>query len=148
MDNKVKIQGNKIKVLQAYWDNDQMVVLMILLIIKYSIFGNSLSVSLKKVAFVLDAVKKNVTVSKLSILLASPWEISDELRKKIILAHEKQYIAIKEVNSVISFQLTTKGEALVEQIEKLDLVPETRQEIVRLCKGVRSTELKNQHLIW
>jgi predicted transcriptional regulator len=148
MDNKVKIQGNKIKVLQAYWDNDQMVVLMILLIIKYSIFGNSLSVSLKKVAFVLDAVKKNVTVYKLSILLASPWEISDELRKKIILAHEKQFISIKEVNSKVSFQLTTKGEAIVEQIEKLDLVPETRQEIVRLCKRVKSTELKNQHLIW
>jgi predicted transcriptional regulator len=148
MDNKVKIQGNKIKVLQAYWDNDQMVVLMILLIIKYSIFGNSLSVSLKKVAFVLDAVKKNVTVYKLSILLASPWEISDELRKKIILAHEKQFISIKEVNSKVSFQLTTKGEAIVEQIEKLDLLPETRQEIVRLCKRVKSTELKNQHLIW
>jgi len=148
MDNKVKIQGNKIKVLQAYWDSDQMVVLMILLIIKYSISGNSLSVSLKKVAFVLDAVKKNVTVHKLSILLASPWEISDELRKKIILAHEKQFISIKDVNSKVSFQLTTKGEAIVEQIEKLDLLPETRQEIVRLCKKVKSTELKYQHLIW
>lgn len=145
MDNKIKIQGNKIKVLQTYWDNDQIVLLIILLIIKYSIFGNSLSVSLKKVAFILDAVKKNVLVSKLSTLLASPWEISDELRKKIILAHEKQYINIKDN---VSFMLTTKGEALVDQIEKLNLIPETRQEIFLLCKGVKSTELKNQHLIW
>ncbi|PZX59360.1 hypothetical protein LV84_01391 [Algoriphagus ratkowskyi] len=148
MDNKVKIQGNKIKVLQAYRDNDQMAVLMILLIIKQSIYGNSLSVNLKKVAFILDAVKKNVSVSKLSILLASPWEISDELRKKIILAHEKQYISIKEVNSVISFMLTDKGAELVEKVEKLDLLQETRKEIFHLCKGVKATELKNQQLIW
>jgi len=148
MDNKVKIQGNKIKVLQAYQNNDQMVVLMILLIIKHSIFGNSLSVSLKKLAFILDAVKKNTPVSKLSTLLASPWGISDDLRKKIILTHEKQYIEIKEVNSNISFLLSEKGKALVEQIEQLDLIPETRQEIFEFCKGVKSTELKNQHLIW
>lgn len=148
MDNKVKIQGNKIKILQTYGDNDKMVVLMVLLIIKHSIFGSCLSVSLKKVAFILDAVKKNVSVSKLSTLLASPWEISDELRKKIILAHEKQYISIKEVNSHISFMLTANGEALVDQIEELNLIPEIRQEIFRLCKGVKSTELKNQHLIW
>jgi hypothetical protein len=148
MNNKVTIQGNKIKVLEGYQDNDQMSVLMVLLIIKYSVTGNTLSVPLKKVAFIFDAVKKQVALAKLATLLSSPWEISGAMRKKIILAHEKNYLIIKDSQSVISFSLSDKGIALIEQVETLDIVPQTRKEIKQWCKDVKISELKNQHLIW
>lgn len=146
--SKVKIQGNKIRVLESYWESDQIAVLLILLIIRYSIVGNSLSVPLKKLAFIMDAAKKNVTVSKLSTLLSSPWEISDNLRKRLILAHEKQYIEIKETSAVVSFSLTEKGKTVIQQIEAQNLFPETRQQLLQLCRGVKQSELKNQHLMW
>lgn len=148
MNEQIKIKGNKIKVLEGYQDNDQMGVLMVLLIIHYSISGNALSVPLKKVAFILDVIKKQVPVTKLAVLLSSPWEISADLRKKIILAHEKQYLLIKITRSSFGFSLSEKGTALVEQIEKLDLIPSIRQEIQRWCKQITVKELKNQHLIW
>lgn len=148
MNNKVKIQGNKIKVLEGYQDNDQLGVLMIIFIIKYSIIGNTLSLPLNKLAFILDAVKKQLPITDLGTLLSSPWEISAALRKKIILAHEKKYVVIKESKSVVSFSLSDQGIALVDQIEKLDLVPGIRQEIKQWCKSVKTGELKNQNLIW
>jgi len=148
MNEPIKIQGNKIKVLEGYQDNDQMGVLMVLLIIHYSITGNALSVPLKKLAFILDVIKKQVPAAKLAVLLSSPWEISADLRKKIILAHEKQFLVIKDSKSTFGFSLSEKGTALVEQIEKLDLIPVIRQEIRRWCKEITVKELKNQHLIW
>lgn len=148
MSEKVKIQGNKIKVLEGYQDSDQIGVLMILLIIRYSVTGSSLSVPLKKMAFILDAVKKQAPITKLGTLLSSPWDISPTLRKNIILANEKQYLIIKETRSVVSFSLSKEGIALVEQIEKLNLIPETRRDIKQWCKDVKVSELKNQHLIW
>ncbi len=148
MNEKVKIQGNKIKVLEGYQHNDQMGILMLLIVIKYSVTGKSLSVSLKKVAFILDAVKKQLPVARLATLLSSPWEISGALRRKIILAHEKKYVVIKEAKKMVSFSLSDQGLAVVEQIEKLNLIPELRKEIKQWCKDVKNNELKNQHLNW
>lgn len=146
--NKVKIQGNKIKVLDSYWESDQIAMVLILLIIKYSISGNALSVPLKKLAFILDAAKKSISVSKLSTLLSAPWEISDELRKRLILAHKKEYIEIRESNTIVSFLLTEKGKAIIQQVEIQNLFPETRQQLFQLCRSVKQNELKNQHLMW
>lgn len=148
MSNRVKIQGNKIKILENIWDNDQMYILILLIIVKSSVSSKTLSVPLKKIAFVLHALKKNIQASKLSTLLSTPWEIPNDLRKKIILAHEKQYLAIKEVKSVISFSLAPKGEQLLNEIIKLDLIPETRSQIDKLSKEIKISELKNQDLIW
>lgn len=148
MNEKLKIKGNKIKVFEKYWENDDVNVIMILLVLYYSISGKTLSVQLKKIAFILDAVKKNLSVSKLSTLLSSPWQISDGMRKMVIIAFEKGFLDIKENNSVISFSLTTKGSALVEKIEKEKILPDLSSNIKVWSKAVSNNELKNQRLIW
>ncbi|NMR35335.1 hypothetical protein HIO71_14200 [Chryseobacterium aquaticum] len=148
MNEKLKIKGNKIKVFEKYWENDDVSVIMILLVLHYSISGKTLSVQLKKIAFILDAVKKNLSVSKLSTLLSSPWQISDGMRKMVIIAFEKGFLDIKETNSVISFSLTTKGSALVEKIEKDKILPDLSSNIRVWSKAVSNNELKNQRLIW
>ncbi|AWK04784.1 hypothetical protein HYN56_11330 [Flavobacterium crocinum] len=148
MNEKITIKGNKIKILEGYQDNDQINILMILLIIKYSVNGKTLSVPLKKIAFILDAVKKNVSVKKLSTLLSSPWEISGSLRKNIILSHEKKYLVIKDNNGVISFGLSITGLSIVTEVEENNIMPEIRKEIMKWCKAVSMTELKKQQLIW
>ncbi|MGE8536942.1 MAG: hypothetical protein ACN6OJ_20370 [Chryseobacterium sp.] len=148
MNEKLKIKGNKIKVFERYWENDDMSVIMILLVLHHSIGGKTLSVQLKKIAFILDAVKKNLNVSKLSTLLASPWQISDGMRKMIIIAFEKGFLDIKDANSIVSFSLTTKGSALVEKIEKEKILPDLSSDIKTWSKAVSNNELKNQRLIW
>ena len=148
MNNKITIKGNKIKILEGYQDNDQINILMILLIIKYTIDGRSLSIPLKKIAFILDAIKKNVSVNKLSTLLSSPWEISGSLRKNIILSHEKKYLFIKESNGIISFGISSTGLLIVKEMEDNDIMPEIRKEIMQWCKAVSISELKKQQLIW
>lgn len=148
MNEKITIKGNKIKILEGYQDNDQINILMILLIIKYSVNGKTLSVPLKKIAFILDSVKKNVSVKKLSTLLSSPWEISGSLRKNIILSHEKKYLVIKDNNAVISFGLSVTGSSIVTEMEENNIMPEIRKEIMKWCKAVSMTELKKQQLIW
>ncbi|WP_461791474.1 hypothetical protein [Pedobacter sp.] len=148
MNNKVKIQGNKVKMLEDFWNNDQMVVLILLLIIKHSTNGTTLSVPLKKIAFVLDALKKNTPISKLSTLLASPWEITDDLRKKLILAYEKDYVEIKEVKTLVSFSLSELGNKIVSELFELNMVPELNDQIKNLSEGVKLSELKSQDLIW
>ncbi|MDV3616314.1 hypothetical protein CMU80_02485 [Elizabethkingia anophelis] len=148
MNEKLKIKGNKIKVFEKYWENDDVSVIMILLVLHYSISGKTLTVQLKKIAFILDAVKKNLSVSKLSTLLSSPWQISDGIRKMVIIAFEKGFLDIKETNSVISFSLTTKSSALVEKIEKEKILPDLSSNIKVWSKVVSNNELKNQRLIW
>lgn len=148
MNDKITIKGNKIKILEGYQDNDQINILMILLIIKYSVNGKTLSIPLKKIAFILDAVKKNVSVKKLSTLLSSPWEISGSLRKNIILSHEKKYLIIKDSNGVISFGLSNTGLSIVTEMEENNIMPEIRKEIMKWCKAVSMNELKKQQLIW
>lgn len=148
MSDKVIIKGNKIKILDGYQDNDQINILMILLIIKHSINGKTLSIPLKKIAFILDALKKNVSVNKLSTLLSSPWEISGALRKNIILSHEKKYLTIKESSGTISFSLSSEGLLVVKDMEDNDIMPDIRNEIIQWCKAVSLSELKKQQLIW
>lgn len=148
MSDKVTIKGNKIKILEGYRDNDQINILMILLIIKYSVNGKTLSIPLKKIAFILDAVKKNISINKLSTLLSSPWEISGALRKNIILSHEKKYLTIKESNGIISFSLSSEGLLIVKDMEDNDIMPDLRNEIIQWCKAVSLSELKKQQLIW
>ncbi|MFD2938493.1 hypothetical protein [Flavobacterium sp.] len=148
MNEKITIKGNKIKILEGYQENDQINILMILLIIKYSINGKTLSIPLKKIAFILDAVKKNVSVKKLSTLLSSPWEISSSLRKNIILSHEKKYLVIKESNGIISFGMSATGLSIVTEMEDNNIMPEIREEIMQWCKAVSMSELKKQQLIW
>lgn len=148
MNEKLKIKGNKIKVFEKYWENDDVSVIMILLVLHYSIGGKTLSVQLKKIAFIMDAVKKNLNVSKLSILLSSPWHISDGMRKMVIIAFEKGFLDIKETNSIISFSLTTEGSALIEKIEREKILPDLSSDIKIWSKAVSNNELKNQRLIW
>jgi hypothetical protein len=148
MSEKIKIKGNKIKVFETYHESDQIAILMTLFIIKYSLSGNTKSVQLKKIAFILDAVKKQVSFFNLGTLLSSPWEISDSLRKNIILAFEKGYILIKESQSVVSFSLSEQGAKLVDEIENLDIIPDIRDKLKKWCKAVSMNELKKQHLIW
>ncbi|QBO59506.1 hypothetical protein [Chryseobacterium salivictor] len=148
MNERLKIKGNKIKVFEKYWENDDVSVIMILLVLHYSIGGKTLSVQLKKIAFILDAVKKNLNVSKLSTLLSSPWHISDGMRKMVIIAFEKGFLDIKETNSIISFSLTTEGSALIEKIEREKILPDLSSDIKIWSKAVSNNELKNQRLIW
>ena len=148
MNERLKIKGNKIKVFEKYWENDEVSVIMILLVLHYSIGGKTLSVQLKKIAFILDAVKKNLNVSKLSTLLSSPWHISDGMRKMVIIAFEKGFLDIKETNSIISFSLTTEGSALIEKIEREKILPDLSSDIKIWSKAVSNDELKNQRLIW
>lgn len=148
MNERLKIKGNKIKVFEKYWENDEVSVIMILLVLHYSIGGKTLSVQLKKIAFILDAVKKNLNVSKLSTLLSSPWHISDGMRKMVIIAFEKGFLDIKETNSIISFSLTTEGSALIEKIEREKILPDLSSDIKIWSKAVSNNELKNQRLIW
>lgn len=148
MNEKLKIKGNKVKVFEGFWDNDEIAIIMILLILHYSISGNTRSVQLKKVAFILDAVKKESKISKLSTLLSSPWEISEGIRKNVVLAHEKEFLDIKSNNDIISFSLTVKGISLVQQIEDDEILPELSANIKLWAKAVSNSELKNQLLIW
>ena len=146
--NKVIIQGNKIKVFEAFKDNDQINILMILLIVKYSTSGKTLSVPLKKISFILDAVKKNNKVNKLSVLLSSPWEINDSLRKNIILAHEKGLLFLKDSGGSLGVGIDGQGTKVTTEIESLGLIPEIRKDIAEWCKAVSVAELKKQNLIW
>lgn len=148
MSEKIHISGNKIKVLDGYQENDQVAVVMILFIIKNSLNGNTKSVQLKKIAFILDAVKKQIPLANLSTLLSSPWDISDSLRKNIILAFEKRLLEIQESQSIISFSLSDQGRHLIEQVESMNLIPDLRKELEKWSKAVSANELKKQHLIW
>ena len=148
MTSRVEIKGNKIKVFEDYQDNDQINILMILLIINFSTDKRTLSIPLKKIAFILDAVKKNIPVSKISTQLSIPWSISSMLRKNIILAHEKKYVILKDSNGSFGVGLDKNGENVVKEVEENDLIPEIRKEIMKMCKAVSSKELKKQILIW
>jgi|GEM_PF-1599629 len=148
MSEKLKIKGNKIKILDAYWDNEEVAIIIILLIVNYSISGNVKLVPLKKIAFIFDALKKNVPISKLSVQLSSPWDISDGLRKKIIIAFERELLEIKNPQTGISFSLSIKGKSLVDQIESKNILPELSNEIKKWSIEVKNNELKNQYLIW
>ena len=148
MSSKLKIQGNKIKVMDGFLKNDHVTLLLILLIIKYSTDGTTIAVPLQKIAFTLDAIKRGYQVANLSTLLSKPWDISDDLRKKIILLCEKKYIDIKEVNSILSFKMTESGNEIIQQIETLNIVPQVRKSTQTICKSIKLTELKKQNLIW
>ena len=129
MTNRVEIKGNKIKVFENYQDNDQINILMILLIINFSTDKRTLSIPLKKIAFILDAVKKNIPVSKISTQLSIPWSISSMLRKNIILAHEKKYVILKDGSGSFGVGLDKNGENVVKEVEENDLIPEIRKEL-------------------
>lgn len=148
MNNKVEIKGNKIKVFEDYQDNDHLNILMILLIINYSTNKTTLSVPLKKIAFILNAVKKNIPISRISTQLSSPWSINGMLRKNIILSHEKKYVVLKDNNSSFGIGLDFQGKSIINEVEKHNLIPEIRNEIMEICKAVKTTELKKQILIW
>lgn len=148
MKSKVEIKGNKIKIFEDYQDNDQINILMILLIINYSTSKSTLSVPLKKIAFILDAVKKNVPINRISTQLSSPWSITGRLRKNIILSHEKKYVILKDSSGSFGIALDSKGASVVKEVEEHNLIPEIRNEIMEMCKAVKATELKKQILIW
>jgi len=148
MSNKVEIKGNKIKVFEDFQSNDKINILMILLIINFSTDKRTLSIPLKKIAFILDAVKKNIPLSKISTQLSIPWSISSRLRKNIILAHEKKYVILKDSSGSFGVGLDKDGESVVKEVEQNNLIPEIRNEIMKMCKAVNSKELKKQILIW
>jgi midasin (ATPase involved in ribosome maturation) len=148
MNEKVFIKGNRVKVLEDYYDNDQVAILVILFIIKYSLSGNTKSIPLKKIAFILDCIKKQVPESKKSSLLSVPWSISDSLRKNVILALKKDLIVICESNSKITLKLSNKGVEFIDKIESLDVMPDLRKLINIWSKIVSSNELNKQLLIW
>jgi len=148
MNEKLTIQGNKVKVLTNSWENDQFVLVVILLIIKYTLDGRSKLVKLKKMAFIFDAVKKELQISKISTALSSPWVVSAELRKKLILAYEKRLIVMENPSSDFGLKLTVLGEELVTEVETLNIIPSTRAHIIKLCRVISDKELKNQDLIW
>lgn len=148
MNEKLKIKGNKVKVFDGFWENDKIAVVMILLILYYSIGGNTRSVELRKIAFILDAIKKEAKISKLSTLLSSPWEISEGLRKRVILAHETGLLYIQDNKGNISFTLTSDGINFVQQIENDKILPDLAVSIKLWAKAVSVKQLKNQQLIW
>ncbi|MDR2271250.1 MAG: hypothetical protein LBF27_10130 [Sphingobacterium sp.] len=148
MEKKVRLKGNKLKVLDGFWENDEIMVIMILLILFYSISGKTKSVELNKIAFVIDAVKKSVEMSKFSIALAEPWEISDSLRKRLILAFKKGLLTIQDKNGKVSFALTAAGNELVSTVEKDKILPHLTESIKLWSNAVSISQLKNQQLTW
>jgi len=148
MNKGLTIQGNRIKVLAQSWEDDKFVLIVILLIVNSTLQGNSTLVKLKKIAFIFDAVKKDIKISKISTALASPWVISTELRKKLILAYQKNMIVMENPKTGFGVKLTELGEKVVKEIEDNNILPTIRLQILRMCKAVSDKELKNQDLIW
>lgn len=148
MIEKITIKGNKLKILTKSWENDQFVLIVILLIIYSTLEGSSTLVKLKKLAFIFDAVKKDLKISKISTALASPWVVSTELRKKLILAYQKGFIVMESPASGFGIKLTSLGETVVKEIMDNDIIPTTSMQISRMCKAVSDKQLKNQDLIW
>lgn len=148
MSEKVQLKGNKVKVLDGFWENDEIGVIMILMILYYSISGKTKSIELNKIAFIIDAVKKSFEISKLTILLSAPWEIPDALRKRIILAHGRELLAIQDKNGKVGFALTPAGHDLVRVIERDKILPDLTENIKSWSKSVSTNQLKNQQLIW
>lgn len=148
MSEKVQLKGNKLKVLDRFWENDKIGIIMILFILHYSITGKTKSLELNKIAFIIDAIRKSLELSKLSTLLSSPWEISAGLRKRIILAHKKGLLTIHDKNGKVSFELTAVGSELVVSIENQKILSELTDNLKLWSKAVSVSQLKNQQLVW
>jgi hypothetical protein len=148
MTERITIKGNKLKLLTKSWENDEFVLIVILLIIHSTLDGGSTLVKLKKIAFIFDAVKKDLKISKISTALAAPWVVSTDIRKKLILAYTKDLIVMENPNAGFGVKLTDLGVKLIDEIVEKNIMPTTRLQILRLCKAVSDKQLKNQNLIW
>ncbi|TRX35105.1 hypothetical protein FNW52_11775 [Flavobacterium sp. ZT3R18] len=148
MNEKIKITFNKKKMLDSIEINEQANIIILLLILKHSIIGNTKSVSLSKLAFIYDAINKTKTIKKNNVLLSSPWHISKNLRKLIVIANEQKLIKINVISSSVKFCLNEKGETILTTIETQDLFVDLVNQINDITTQVKESDLDNQQLIW
>lgn len=146
---KTKIIQNKRKVLESISDNEQINIFIIAFILKCSIKGKGKAVSMKKVAFIFDAVIKGDFLEKENVLLSSPWNIPFHFRELIIIAHEKRIVELesKKTNEV-KLKLGEAGKYLLGTIENQGLFSHLRDSISKVTKNVQDTSLDSQTLMW
>ncbi|RTZ49317.1 hypothetical protein EJ377_01080 [Chryseobacterium arthrosphaerae] len=101
MNEKLKIKGNKVKLFDGFWENDKIAVIMILLILYYSIGGNTRSVELRKIAFILDVIKKKLKFQSYLLFFHLHGDIRG-FKKRVILAHETGLLYIQDNKGNIS----------------------------------------------
>lgn len=148
MSEKVKISINKRRILDSSSKNSKASLVAILLIIKYSLNGTTKSISLNRLAFILDAINKGKSIDKTNVLLSKPWQIPNNMRKLIIMAHEQKLIEIIKNNSDVKFLLDERGNKLLDEIEKEQLFSELTEPIKYISGQVKESDLVNQQLIW
>lgn len=148
MNDEIEIIINH-RVLDSIWNNDKILIITLLLIIKYYLKGKTNSVDLDLLTYVFDLLRKDTEITKDNVLLSTPWDIFD-LRAKIILAYEMDLINImtKNNNSKIGFQLKDKGGELLNRLEQDILINNLNKKVEKLAATVKSNNLQKQHLIW
>jgi len=144
MNEKIKININKKKVLENSSENSRANLIVLLLILKHTVKGKTKSISFNKLAYVFDAICKNRKESKGTVLLSSPWQISMSLKKMIILACENALIDIVRNGSSVKFTIGNKGLELLDKIEKESLFGDLDTLIRFVSENVSESDLCKQ----
>lgn len=144
----IKIIFNKSKILDSIWENDKIILLIILLIIRHLIKGNTKFVSFQLFSYVFDSVEKNRNMTKENVLLSFPWNVSSQIRRKLILAHENDLILFHNKNGKIAFSLSDKGKKVIVKLEQDNLFQDLSLQIQKVTKVVSNSNLLEQKLMW
>jgi hypothetical protein len=147
-DTKINITINR-RIIDSIWNNDKVIIIAILLIIKNLVKGKTTSITLEILMYAFDLIQLDTRIEKEDVLLSPTWDINKELRKIIILAHENELISFKKKTSnSIGFNLTDKGEKLLVKLKEEKLLEELTETIERTVQKINLSQFKKQHLIW
>jgi hypothetical protein len=147
-EGKIKIIINR-RIIASIWNNDKVIIITILLIIKNLVKGNTKSITLEILMYAFDLIQLDIKIEKEDVLLSPTWDINSELRKTIILAHENKLINFKKKQpNSIGFNLTDKGEKLLVKLEEDNLLDELAITVKRTVEKINLNQFKKQHLIW
>jgi hypothetical protein len=148
MNEKIKIIINQ-RVLDSIWNNDRILIIILLLIIKHSLGGQVKSVKLDFITYIFDLIQNDTKTDKNDVIISTPWDIAN-LRSKIISAHEMNLIIIlkKDNNTKVAFKLTNLANDLLAALSKDNLISEMETDIIRLCNLVKNSDLQKQKLTW
>lgn len=147
-DTRIKITINR-RIIDSIWNNDKVIIITILLIIKNLVKGNTRSITLEVLMYAFDLIQLDAQIEKEDVLLSPTWDINKELRKIIILAHENELINFKERQSnSIGFNLTDKGERLLIKLKEENLLDDLTTTIEKIVQKISLSQFEKQHLIW